>query len=135
MGPAQFIPSTWACYGGYINTISNDCNNSARSYTWDAFWAGPWVYRADKDRLRIVRGKQSPSNPWDNQDAFLAAGILLKDNGADGGTLYAERLAAMRYFAGWANASNPAYSFYGDGVMGHADYYQRQIDALKELSR
>ena len=135
MGPAQFIPSTWACYGGYINTRTNDCNNSARSFDWETFWAGPWVYRADKDRLRVVRGKQSPSNPWDNQDAFLAAGILLKDNGADGGTAYAERLAAMRYFAGWANANNPAYSFYGDGVMGHADYYQRQIDALKELSR
>ncbi len=135
MGPAQFIPSTWACYGGYINTRTNDCNNSARSFDWETFWAGPWVYRADKDRLRVVRGKQSPSNPWDNQDAFLAAGILLKDNGADAGTLYAERLAAMRYFAGWANANNPAYSFYGDGVMGHAAYYQRQIDTLKELSR
>ncbi len=135
MGPAQFIPSTWACYGGYINTRTNDCNNAARTYDWDTYWAGPWEYRADKDRLRIVRGKQSPSNPWDNQDAFIGAATLMKDNGADGGTLYAERLAALRYFAGWVNASNPAYAFYGDGVMEHAAYYQQQIDTLKELSQ
>jgi len=135
MGPAQFIPSTWSCYGGYNNTRTGDCNNAARSLDWDTFWAGPWEYRADKDRLRVVRGKQSPSNPWDNQDAFIAAAILMKDNGADAGTLYAERLAALRYFAGWVNASNPAYAFYGDGVMEHAAYYQKQIDTLKELDQ
>jgi len=133
MGPAQFIPSTWACYGGYVNTKTNDCNNAARSLSWDAYWAGPWEYRASADRLRAIRGKQSPSNPWDNQDAFMAASVLMKDNGADGGTLYAERLAALRYFAGWSNATNPAYAFYGDGVMQHAAYYQQQIDALKDL--
>jgi peptidoglycan hydrolase CwlO-like protein len=134
MGPAQFIPSTWACYGGYINVKTKDCNNRARKYDWDTFWAGPWKYDAGADRLRVVRGKQSPSNPWDNQDAFIAAAILMKDNGADAGTLYAERLAALRYFAGWSNATNPAYAFYGDGVMEHAKYFQKQIDTLKELS-
>lgn len=133
MGPAQFIPSTWSCYGGYINTVTGDCNNSARSLDWDSFWAGPWVYNANSDRLRVVRGKQSPSNPWDNQDAFIAAGILMKDNGADRGGYDAERTAALRYFAGWGNADNPAYAFYGDGVMEHAAYYQKQIDALKQL--
>ena len=133
MGPAQFIPSTWACYGGYVNTKTNDCNNAARSLTWDAYWAGPWVYKESADRLRVLRGKQSPSNPWDNQDAFMAAGLLMMDNGANQGTLYAERLAALRYFAGWSNASNPAYAFYGDGVMQHATYYQEQINALKSM--
>ncbi len=135
MGPAQFIPSTWACYGGYINQKSGDCNNSARSFDWDTFWAGPWAYNPNADRLRAVRGKQSPSNPWDNQDAFIAAGILMKDNGADRGGYEAERLAALRYFAGWGNASNPSYAFYGDGVMEHAAYYQKQIDALKQLGQ
>lgn len=130
MGPGQFIPSTWACYGGYINTVTGDCNNSQRNLGWDAFWAGPWVYDASKDRLRVISGKSSPSNPWDNQDAFLATAVLMKDNGADRGSRNAERLAALRYFAGWNNANNPSYAFYGDGVMGHADYYQRQIDIL-----
>ncbi len=129
MGPAQFIPSTWACYGGYINTTTGRCAYNGS----ESFWAGPWEYRASEDRLRVLRGKQSPSNPWDNQDAFMAAAILLMDNGAAAGTPQAERMSALRYFAG-GNASNPAYAFYGDGVMEHALYYQKQIDTLKSLS-
>ncbi len=130
MGPAQFIPSTWACYGGYINTITGGCGYSS-SVT--DFYAGPWKYDAGADRLRVVRGKQSPSNPWDNQDAFLATALYMKDLGADAGTLSAERMAALKYFAG-GNATNPAYAFYGDGVMDHASYFQKQIDTLKEIS-
>lgn len=133
MGPAQFIPSTWACYGGYINTITGGCNNRSADMSWDTFWAGPWEYRVANDRLRMVRGKQSPSNPWDNQDAFIAAGILMRDNGAVAGDYASERMAALRYFAG-GNATNPAYAFYGDGVMEHTTYFQRQIDTLKRLS-
>ncbi len=129
MGPAQFIPSTWACFGGYVNTVAGTCAYNGS----ESFWAGPWEYRAEADRLRVLRGKQSPSNPWDNQDAFMAAALLLRDNGANGGTPQAERYAALRYFAG-GNASNPAYAFYGDGVMEHAAYYQKQIDTLKKLS-
>jgi len=130
MGPAQFIPSTWACYGGYINTKTGDCSNASRSLSWDAFWAGPWIYNADTDRLRKLAGKSSPSSPWDNQDAFMASALLLKDNGADRGTFDAERLAALRYFAGWGNASKPAYAFYGDSVMEFAGEFQQQMDIL-----
>jgi len=130
MGPAQFIPSTWACYGGYINTITGTCGYSSSVAD---FYAGPWEYDPSADRLRVVRGKQSPSNPWDNQDAFLATALYMKDLGADAGTYAAERMAALKYFAG-GNATNPAYAFYGDGVMDHATYFQKQIDALKSLS-
>lgn len=73
----------------------------------------------------------NPPNPWDARDAFTASGLLLKDNGADRGTRDAEWLAAQRYFAGWANAENPAYAFYGNSVMSLADGYQRQIDILE----
>lgn len=130
MGPAQFIPSTWACYGGYINTRTGGCG-----YTTSItdFYSGPWKYDANADRLRVVRGKQSPSNPWDNQDAFLATALYMKDLGADQGTTYAERTAALRYYAG-GNWNNPAYSFYGDSVMSHSMYFQKQIDTLKSLS-
>lgn len=130
MGPSQFIPSTWICYGGFINTKTQDCNNAARSMTWTEFWQGPWEYRASKDRIRKLTGKNSASNPYDNQDAFMATALLMKDNGADAGTRSAERLAALRYFAGWTNATNPAYAFYGDGVIEFADGYQKQIDIL-----
>ena len=57
--------------------------------------------------------------------------MSLDYNGADGGTREAERLAALRYFAGWANAKKAAYAFYGDDVMDFADEYQRNIDILE----
>ncbi|MBI4120675.1 MAG: hypothetical protein HY457_00245 [Parcubacteria group bacterium] len=72
----------------------------------------------------------SIANPWDPKHAFLAAALLLKDNGAGKGTYNAERLAALRYFAGWNNATKSAYAFYGDDVMGLATKYQKQIDIL-----
>lgn len=130
MGPAQFIPSTWACYGGYINVTTGDCNNRARSLSWDAFWAGPWRYDSGADRIRALLGESRPSDPWRNADAFMAAGLLLKENGADERTYAAERLASLRYFAGWSNAKNPAYAFYGDSVMRFAAEFQQMIDIL-----
>lgn len=133
MGPGQFIPSTWACLGGFTNTRTGDCSNSSRSITMSDFWSGPWVYSQGTDRVRALVGKNGPSNPWDNQDAFMATAILMQDNGANRGDRASERLAALRYFAGWGNANNPSYAFYGDNVMDHADYYQQQIDTLTQL--
>lgn len=132
MGPAQFIPSTWACYGGYVHAVYGTCNNKT-SLSRDEFFAGPWKYDKSADRIRALRGKQSPSNPWDNQDAFLASATFMMDLGAARGTVAAEREAALRYFAG-GNWQNPSYSFYADGVLSHAAYYQKQIDTLKRLS-
>lgn len=130
MGPSQFIPSTWVCYGGFINVKTGDCNNASRSMSWDAFWQGPWEYRANKDRIRVALKGSDPSNPYNNEDAFTATGMLMADNGADRGTYSSERLAALRYFAGWTNAENPRYAFYGDGVMGFADEFQALINQL-----
>ncbi len=63
-------------------------------------------------------------------DAFTATALLLADNGATAGTPEAERLAALRYYAGYGGASNPAYAFYGDGVIGYATQFQNDIDTL-----
>ena len=131
MGPAQFIPSTWVCYGGFINTVTGDCGNSQRTLAWDDFWQGPWEYRANKDRLRKLMGVNVPSSPWDPRTAIFGAATLMMDNGADKGTRAAERLAALRYFAGWKNARKASYAFYGDEVMEIADRLQRQIDILE----
>ncbi len=130
MGPGQFIPSTWVCYGGFINVRTGDCSNSQHSLSWAQFWQGPWKYVASKDRVRKLTGGSGPSNPWDNRDAFTATAMLLADNGAAVGTRHAERLAALRYFAGWTYANNPAYSFYGDGVMRYAEQFQQEINQL-----
>ena len=61
----------------------------------------------------------------------MAAGVLMKENGATTGTYEAERLAALRYFAGWGNAGKAAYAFYGDDVMDLAAKYQAQINILQ----
>ncbi len=92
------------------------------------FIPSTWVLY--KDRIAKVTG-ENPPNPWNPRTAFFATALLMKDNGADAGTRAAERLAALRYFAGWKNARKPAYAFYGDGVMEFRDKYQRQIDILE----
>ncbi len=127
MGPGQFIPSTWACFGGFVNTTTGRCGKGT-----DGTYKGPWQYDESKDAVRKVLGKATPSDPWNNQDAFMATAMLMRDNGADKGTRAAERLAALRYFAGFGNAGKSAYAFYGDGVMKHADYFQSQIDLLNK---
>ncbi len=129
MGPGQFIPSTWICYGGFINTNTNSCSNRG-SLTWDQFYQGPWTYVASKDRVRKLLGASSPSNPWSAQVAIMATAMLMADNGAAKQTYAAERLAALRYFAGWGGAGKSAYAFYGDGVMGFAANFQRDINLL-----
>ncbi|MBL7156006.1 MAG: lytic murein transglycosylase [Candidatus Pacebacteria bacterium] len=96
MGPAQFIPTTWAMY---------------------------------KDKIKAITGK--PADPWDIKDAFLAAGVLLRDSGAAAQTYNAEWRAAMVYFSG---GTNPAYSFYGNSVMAIAKQYESDIAQLEKFN-
>ncbi|HET8581114.1 MAG TPA: hypothetical protein VFL98_01445 [Candidatus Paceibacterota bacterium] len=91
------------------------------------FIPSTWVLY--EDRISAMTGV-SPANPWDARTAIFAAAILMMDNGAGAGTYSAERLAALRYFAGWGNANKPAYAFYGDDVMDIMARLQKQIDIL-----
>ena len=91
------------------------------------FIPSTWVLY--EDRIGRASG-QVPPNPWEPRTAFIASALLLSDNGADRGGHYNERLAALRYFAGWKNAEKPAYAFYGDEVMELASKYQDLIDIL-----
>lgn len=111
MGPSQFIPSTWAIFGGYVQTAAGH------------------NYVAAKDTIRSLLKKTSPSSPYTNQDAFVATALLLRDNGANG-SYSADRLAALRYYAGWGGASNPENAFYGDGVMKRKARLQNEIKIL-----
>lgn len=90
----------------------------------------PSTWMLYKDRLAKLTG-QNPPNPWSARTAIFATAVLMADNGADNGTRASERLAALRYFAGWANANKSAYRFYGDGVMGYTDEFQKDIDVLE----
>ena len=93
------------------------------------FIPSTWVLY--KDRLAKLTG-QNPPNPWSPRTAIFATALLMDDNGAGSGTRAAERLAALRYFAGWGNANKPAYAFYGDSVMELADDMQALIDVLEQ---
>ena len=89
----------------------------------------PSTWKLYQDRITQATG-QTPPNPWDPRTATFAAGILMMDNGADAQTPYAEKLAALRYLAGWKNATKSAYAFYGNDVMELATQFQSQIDIL-----
>lgn len=83
-----------------------------------------------EDRVGRASG-EVPPNPWNPRTAFMASALLMSDNGADRGGYYNERLAALRYFAGWRNAEKSSYAFYGDGVMELAEKYQGLIDIVE----
>lgn len=89
----------------------------------------PSTWEGFADRIASLTG-HNPPNPWDPEDAFMAAAMYLADNGADGRTYATERRAALCYLAGCANAKKSAYAFYGDDVMELAAKYQSQIDIL-----
>ncbi len=92
------------------------------------FIPSTWVLY--KKRIAKASG-ENPPNPWNPRTAVFATSLLMMDNGADGGTYASERLAALRYFAGWKNARKSAYAFYGDSVMELATKIQRQIDIIE----
>lgn len=111
MGPSQFIPSTWAIYGGYVNN------------------GGGWTYSQSADAIRSINKSSGPSSPFNNQDAFIATALLLRDNGANG-SYNGDRMAALLYYAGWGGANNPANSFYGDQVMNRKSRLAQEIQIL-----
>ena len=113
MGPSQFIPSTWAIYGGIVNRGNG------------------WEYDKSADAIRRINGNSGPANPFNNQDAFIATALLLRDNGANG-TYASDRLAALRYYAGWGGASNPANAFYGDQVMNRKARLSNEINIISQ---
>jgi hypothetical protein len=90
----------------------------------------PSTWKMYKDKIASLTG-HNPPNPWNPYDAFMAAGLLLKDNGATKGTRAAEHRAAVCYLAGGGNASKASYQFYGNDVMKYADKYEANIEVLK----
>lgn len=94
MGPAQFIPDTWA--------------NPKYGYG---------------QKVSQIIGKTA--NPWNIKDAFLAAGLYLRDLGV----AQDEFKAVMRYFSGsnWSKWEE----FYGKSVLSIANQYEKDIAELE----
>ncbi len=111
MGPSQFIPSTWAAYGGIVND-----------------GIGGFKYDRSADAIRAINGGDI-ANPFNNRDAFLATALLLRDNGSRG-TFDSDRTAALRYYAGWGGANNPANAFYGNQVMNRKARLANEMQIL-----
>lgn len=88
----------------------------------------PATWLGYKSKIAALSG-HNPPNPWDPQDAFIAAALLLKNNGG----VENERVAALKYLAG-GNWQKPAYKFYGNEVMSYALEYQEQIEILQSLA-
>lgn len=84
----------------------------------------PTTWLGYRNKVSAITGKSA--NPWDIRDAFLAAAIKLKADGA--GSVSGEWTAAMKYFSG---GTNTAYRFYGDNVVKMAKEYQQDINDLK----
>lgn len=87
------------------------------------FIPSTWV--GYKDRVSALTGKK-PADPWDIRDAFVAAALLLKNNGADQ-TRDGQWKAAMRYFSG---GTNTRFRFYGDNVLKLTEKYKQDIKDL-----
>ncbi len=109
MGPAQFIPSTWALYAGYPKP----------SYT----------YTESSDRIGPLTG-DTPPNPWVPQDAFMASALYLTDDDAAAQTPVAEFRAAMCYLAGCGNVGDVSLQFYANAVLCYELQYQENIDTI-----
>ncbi|MSR87705.1 MAG: hypothetical protein EXS69_00845 [Candidatus Zambryskibacteria bacterium] len=133
MGPTQFIPSTWACFGGYSNSRTGGCYFPKDS-KGKIIYEGTWSYNSDKDKIKSNLGKSTQSDPWNPADAIMASAILLAGNGATAGTYEAERTAACKYYSGKKCSSANHIARYGNDVMSRASNIQlTMIDPLQNL--
>ena len=87
------------------------------------FIPSTWVLY--EDSVSGITGN-SPASPWRNSDAFIATGLLLKDNGA----VNNELLAAARYYCGWNASRYVCTNVYGRNVVDTADRFQQDINVL-----
>src|SRR3989344_4851814 len=65
------------------------------------------------------------ANPWNIRHAFLASGLLLKDNGA----LSSESAAAARYYCGYPGTRSECRA-YANSVLRYASGYEADIKAI-----
>jgi hypothetical protein len=81
--------------------------------TWDLY----------KGRVAEIAGVTA--NPWNINHAFLASGLLLKDNGA----LSNESAAAAKYYCGGSYGRSECRA-YANSVLRYARDYEADIKAI-----
>ena len=87
----------------------------------------PSTWQKYSAQIASLTGHPNPS-PWNNMDAFMATALYMRDAGAAKGTLYDEKVAAAKYYAGgrWQYYL----STYGEAVISRAQSFQDDIDVL-----
>lgn len=87
----------------------------------------PSTWLLYESKIEKITGK--PADPWNINDAFLAAGLYLSDSGAKLKTYNGEWKAAMIYFSGSANSP---YTWYATGALKIADELEKDIINLEK---
>ncbi len=131
-------PSEQPIFEKIVNELGLDPNRMPVSCKPWYGWGGamgpaqflPSTWMAYRDKVSKIT-ENNPPSPWNIFDAFAAAAILLKENGASVQSYDAEWKAAMIYFAG-SNWNKPSLRFYGDDVMAIAQRFQNDINILKK---
>ena len=129
MNPTRDVPR----FLEITKELGRDPYNTPVSCPMSFGWGGamgpaqfiPSTWNIYKDKIKAITDK--PGDPWNINDAFLAAGLYLADYGAAKQTQTAEWKAAMIYFSG---STNTRYRFYGDSVINLAKQYDSDIKAL-----
>lgn len=88
------------------------------------FIPSTWVSLGYGRKVSEITGKAA--DPWDIKDAFLASGLLLRDNGAKTN----EFSAVMKYYCGGVCTKYDR--FYGNSVISIANQYEADIKAIGE---
>ncbi len=85
------------------------------------FIASTWTLYTDQVTAMVG----SLANPWNIRNAFLASGLLLKDNGA----LSSESVAAAKYYCGGSYGRSECRS-YANSVLRFATQYENDIATI-----
>jgi membrane-bound lytic murein transglycosylase B len=129
MNPKRDIPY----FLSITQDLGRDPHNTPVSCPMSYGWGGAmgpaqfipetWVKSGYGQKVKEITGRQA--DPWNINDAFLAAGLYLKDLGG----LQNEFKAAMRYFSG--NSWSKYEEFYGRSVLSIASQYEEDIKAIE----
>ena len=87
----------------------------------------PTTWMGYKDKVAAITGN-SPASPWRNIDAFVAAGLYLKNAGAGS----SEVNAAARYYCGSNWNRYVCTQVYGKAVVDRAAKFEQDIQVLKQ---
>ncbi len=91
----------------------------------------PSTWKRFESAIAATTGS-NPPNPWNNADAFVAAGLYLKQYGAASKNSADEKKAAAIYYCG-SNWQRYACTYYAGKVLDNAAKFQKDIELLESV--